>query len=260
MGTSVEKKSSRLKLLSMFWFRWLMFGSSGRLPKSSSMPFRAGDVCWLLASDISWFRVAVNGDSNIPLWCLGDRRVPGVRVGVVVNVSNWPGDFADLVDRMDLETLRVSGLCPGVGRVGVLNGLSEGDFPVGVDGRACSFPISSSNSLSSSASTSSPSIAGGQFSLSWTSIMRSFGEWKFVATVTTLVATSPKTIGDPSFLGEGKSSLRVEPIGSSSRSMGLCCVPAHRAGLDFSALLNASGAASDVMAFRRFRAGKLPLR
>jgi hypothetical protein len=29
-----------------------MFGKGGKLPKSSSMPFRAGDV-WLLASDIN---------------------------------------------------------------------------------------------------------------------------------------------------------------------------------------------------------------
>jgi hypothetical protein len=113
-----------------------------------------------------------------------------------------------------------------------LNGFVEGDFPVGVDGRAISpFAISSSKSLRSSASESSASIAGGQFSLFWAAIICSFGEWKVVAMVTTLAVISPKTLGDPSFLGDGKSSLRVEPK-SSSTSMGLCCVPAHLAGLD----------------------------
>jgi hypothetical protein len=52
----------------------------------------------------------VKGDSKIELWCRGDRRVPGVRVGVLVNMSNLLGDFADIAERIDLETLRVTGL------------------------------------------------------------------------------------------------------------------------------------------------------
>ena len=77
---------------------------------------------------------------------------------------------------------------------------------------------------------------------------------------TTFVVTSPKTLGDPSFLGDGKSSLRVEPKSSSSTSIGLCCVPAHLAGLDWIALLKAAEAASDVIGLIRFIGRILPLR
>jgi hypothetical protein len=140
-----------------------------------------------------------------------------------------------------------------------LKGFADDVFAVGVDGRAISpFAISSSKSLRSSVSASSASTAGGQFSLFCASITCSFGEWKVVAIVTTFVVISPKTFGDPSFLGDGKSSLRVEPK-SSSTSMGLCCVPAHLAGLDLIALLKAAEAASDVIALMRFIGRILPL-
>lgn len=46
----------------------------------------------------------------------------GVLDGVRSSISAWLGDVMDLVERIDLLTLLVTGRWLGVGRVGVLNG------------------------------------------------------------------------------------------------------------------------------------------
>lgn len=158
----------------------------------------------------------MKGDSKV-WWLRGERRrEEEVGVGAKRRARG------DRRERADLETLRVMGLWLGVLRVGVLKGLPGGDFWVGVEGRA----ISSSNNCRSSASATSTSIPGGQFSLSVASTYATsaslFKGRTSVAICTTFAIISPKTFGDPTFLGDGKSNLLVEPIGSSSTSMGLC--------------------------------------
>jgi hypothetical protein len=106
--------------------------------------------------------------------------------------------------------LRVIGRWLGVRRVGVLNGPGLlASFPGGVDGRA--------HGLQNNAET--------KFSLPDTS----FGVRKSGAVCTMLIDTSPRTLGTPSFLGEGNSRRRVDPrsggASSASSVIGLLAVP-----------------------------------
>lgn len=85
-----------------------MSGMSGRLSKAMSTPVPVPEGEKLLwASDIICWMPAVKGDVKQDSWFLGDRRV-GVFDGV--RWGRLKRSRADLLDRMDLETLRVIGL------------------------------------------------------------------------------------------------------------------------------------------------------
>lgn len=135
-----------------------------------------------------------------------------------------PGDFAiDRTVRMDREILRVMGRWLGVGRVGVLNTPDDSNFPRGVVGRTGGVPNSSWSNSSWWPCTGVPGRAGIDMMFSLPSAA-DLPSWALKFIWECVVVSSPRTLGCPSFLGDGNRSLLVLPR-SSSTAMGLSAVP-----------------------------------
>lgn len=156
----------------------------------------------------------------------------GVFVGVCCRASSaWPGDLAiERADRIDFEILLVMGRWVGVGRVGVLKRPAFLSLGGGVEGHG-GVPNRSAMSSSPGPLLEPAFGVAKMFVPTSTSVFSLPLPTLFEAScdiLTTLIATSPRTLGCPSFLGDGNSSRRVLPIPPSPRAMGLSAVPLPR--------------------------------